>query len=144
MKAPTATSIGASLYACAGQDRAAGQRCSPRARELARDDTVVPAREEPGAPRFTPRQLEVLALLCEGFSNKDICKRLNIAVGTVKVHIGGILRELGVSNRLQAAVAACRDDLVRVPAERPAGATPDPRERGVRVHAESGTRRRQT
>jgi DNA-binding NarL/FixJ family response regulator len=112
MKAPTATSIGASLYACAGQDRAAGQRCSPRARELARDDTVVPAREEPGAPRFTPRQLEVLALLCEGLPNKRICTRLNIATGTVKVHISSILRELGVASRLEAVIAARRYGLL--------------------------------
>jgi len=70
--------------------------------------------------RLTPRQMDVLALLCEGFSNKTICRRLNIAVGTVKVHIAGILRELGVSNRLQAVVAASRGDLADVLAGRAA------------------------
>ena len=59
-----------------------------------------------GPARFTPRQLEVLALLCEGLPNKSICRRLNIATGTVKVHISCILRELGVTSRLQAVVAA--------------------------------------
>ena len=59
-----------------------------------------------GSAHFTPRQLEVLALLCEGLPNKLICRRLNIAPGTVKVHIGCILRELGVASRLQAVVAA--------------------------------------
>jgi DNA-binding NarL/FixJ family response regulator len=58
------------------------------------------------APHLTPRQLEVLALLCEGLPNKLICRRLNIATGTVKVHISCILRELGVTSRLQAVVAA--------------------------------------
>ena len=63
-------------------------------------------------PHLTPRQLEVLALLCEGLPNKLICRRLNICTGTVKVHIGSILRELGVSSRLQAVVAAHRCGLL--------------------------------
>ncbi len=57
---------------------------------------------------LTPRQLEVLSLLCEGLPNKLICRRLNISAGTVKVHIGCILKELGVSSRLQAVVSARR------------------------------------
>lgn len=69
---------------------------------------------EPGPVNLTPRQLEVLALLCEGLPNKLICRRLNIATGTVKVHIGCILRELGVTSRLQAVVAAGRHRLVGV------------------------------
>jgi len=63
--------------------------------------------------RLTPRQLEVLALLCEGLPNKLICRQLNISAGTVKAHISGILRELGVASRLQAVVAARRRGLVR-------------------------------
>jgi DNA-binding NarL/FixJ family response regulator len=61
---------------------------------------------------LTPRQLEVLALLCEGLPNKLICRRLNIAPGTVKVHIGVILRELGAASRLQAVLTARRCGLV--------------------------------
>ena len=57
---------------------------------------------------LTPRQQEVLALLCEGLPNKLICRRLNIATGTVKIHISCILRELGVTSRLQAALSARR------------------------------------
>lgn len=57
---------------------------------------------------LTPRQLEVLALLCQGMPNKLISRQLNISAATVKVHIGCILRELGVSSRLQAVVAARR------------------------------------
>lgn len=55
---------------------------------------------------LTPRQLEVLALLCEGLPNKLISRRLNIANGTVKVHVVQILRALNVTSRLQAVVAA--------------------------------------
>lgn len=52
--------------------------------------------------QLTPRQLEVLALLCEGLSNKMISRRLNIACGTVKVHVAHILRVFNVASRLQA------------------------------------------
>jgi DNA-binding CsgD family transcriptional regulator len=60
---------------------------------------------------LTPRQLEVLALLCQGLPNKLICRQLNISAGTVKAHISSILRELGVSSRLQAVVEASRRGL---------------------------------
>lgn len=70
-----------------------------------------------GKPRtlglhLTARQLEVLNLLCSGLPNKLICRRLNISAGTAKAHISNILRELGVSSRLQAVVAAGRLGLV--------------------------------
>lgn len=80
------------------------------------------------SPHLTPRQLEVLALLCEGLPNKLICRRLNIATGTVKVHISGIFRELGVTSRLQAVVVARRCGLLGESAgrtsERAAASTP--------------------
>jgi len=60
----------------------------------------------------TRRQLEVLSLLCEGLPNKLIARRLDISAATVKAHVGSILRELGVANRLQAVVAARRLRLV--------------------------------
>jgi DNA-binding CsgD family transcriptional regulator len=62
---------------------------------------------------LTPREREVLALLCEGLPNKLICRRLNIASGTVKIHIGRILRQFGASNRLQAVVSAYRQGLLQ-------------------------------
>lgn len=60
----------------------------------------------PRQVHLTPRQRDVLALLCEGLPNKLICRRLDISPGTVKAHISSILRELGVSSRLQAVVTA--------------------------------------
>ena len=62
--------------------------------------------------RLTQRELEVLALLCEGLPNKLISRRLEIAAATVKCHISRILNELGVSSRLQAVVAAARHGLL--------------------------------
>ena len=75
-------------------------------------DRASDASGEGPAPRLTSRQLEVLALLCEGLPNKLICRRLNIAAGTVKAHISSILRELGVASRLQAVVEARRQGLL--------------------------------
>src|SRR5262245_33318352 len=108
MKATSSTSIGASLSACAGQVRSTGQRYSQRARAMARDVPVARVTEDAGTPHFTPREREVLALLCEGLPNKRICTRLNIANGTVKVHVSSILRVLGVTSRLEAVIAARR------------------------------------
>lgn len=64
---------------------------------------------------LTPRQLEVLALLCEGLPNKLIGRQLNIAGSTVKIHVAGILRELNVASRLQAVIAARRRGLIGEP-----------------------------
>ena len=73
----------------------------------------IGSEERPSAPvHLTRRQLEVLALLCEGLPNKLICRRLEISPGTVKAHISSILRELGVASRLQAVVAARRHGLL--------------------------------
>ncbi len=57
---------------------------------------------------MTPRQLEILALLCQGHSNKEIGLRLSIAEITVKIHVSSILRALSVANRTQAVLAARR------------------------------------
>src|SRR5688572_22697739 len=73
----------------------------------ARSSTGVSARE-PRSQQLTARELEVLALLCEGLPNKVIQRRLDIGAGTVKCHVGSILSKLGVCSRLQAVVAAHR------------------------------------
>ena len=54
---------------------------------------------------LTARQLDVLALMMQGKSNKVICRVLNLAVPTVKNHVSAILRALKVSNRTEAVVA---------------------------------------
>lgn len=55
---------------------------------------------------LTARQADVLALLIQGKSNKLICRDLNLAEGTVKIHVTGILKALNVSNRTQAVIAS--------------------------------------
>jgi DNA-binding NarL/FixJ family response regulator len=72
---------------------------------------ICDALQEGADGRLTPRQIEVLALLCQGLPNKLICRQLNIAAGTVKTHISSILRELGVTSRVQAVVRAHRSGI---------------------------------
>jgi DNA-binding NarL/FixJ family response regulator len=80
------------------------------------DASPAPAERNEAPPvHLTPRQLEVLSLLCEGLPNKLICRQLNISAGTVKVHISCILRELGVSSRTQAVLCASRYGLDAIP-----------------------------
>ena len=54
---------------------------------------------------LTQRQQEVLELMSKGRSNKEIARALDIAPGTVKVHINAAFRTLGVHNRVSAAAA---------------------------------------
>jgi DNA-binding NarL/FixJ family response regulator len=57
---------------------------------------------------LTERQMEVLALMMQGKSNKAICRVLNVAEATVKIHVSAILKVLKASNRTEAVIAAGR------------------------------------
>ena len=63
-------------------------------------------------PRLTPRQLEVLNLMCQGLSNKLIGRKLNMSENTVRGHVQATLAFLGVSSRTEAAFVARRNGLV--------------------------------
>jgi DNA-binding NarL/FixJ family response regulator len=66
-----------------------------------------PARRRVGSSslgRLTSRQKDVLKLMAEGCSNKEIARSLHIAEATTKIHAAAIMRELGVRNRTEAAV----------------------------------------
>lgn len=58
------------------------------------------------ASPLSPREEEVLREIAQGASNKEIARRLDIAETTVKIHVQHILRKLGLSSRVQAAVYA--------------------------------------
>jgi DNA-binding NarL/FixJ family response regulator len=53
----------------------------------------------PGTLRFTPRERQILSLLRTGQPNREIAHALGIDEGTVKAHIGRLMRKVGVSNR---------------------------------------------
>jgi len=61
---------------------------------------------------LTRREREVLELLAEGLSNRQIATRLGVHVGTVRQHVGNILAKLGAPNRTAAAVLAVERSLV--------------------------------
>jgi DNA-binding CsgD family transcriptional regulator len=48
---------------------------------------------------LTKRQEEIVALVAEGFSNKEVAENLNIGAGTVKVHLHKIFEALGIKSR---------------------------------------------
>ena len=58
---------------------------------------------------LTSREREIVFALAEGLSNKEVGRRLNISVGTVKVHLHNIYNKLGVKNRTALAVLAFTD-----------------------------------
>ena len=73
---------------------------------------VLPAAPPPAAPApsaldsLSPREREILQLIAQGASNKEIARALSIAETTVKIHVQHILRKLDLSSRVQAAVFA--------------------------------------
>jgi len=62
------------------------------------------------AVRMTHREREVIALIAEGMSNKEISARLNIATDTVKSHVRNIMEKLALHTRLQIAAYAHSQD----------------------------------
>jgi DNA-binding NarL/FixJ family response regulator len=57
---------------------------------------------------LTPRQKQVLDLVIEGKSNKEIARALNLSDGTIKVHMAALFKNLGVNSRSAAAAAGAR------------------------------------
>lgn len=76
---------------------------------------VLPTPDPPPEPlveALTRRELQVLQLLAEGFSNKAIAHRLDISQHTVKFHVNAILGKLGARSRTEAVVRATRLGLI--------------------------------
>ena len=61
---------------------------------------------------LSPRELDVLKLVVEGYSNGQIGEALFLSPNTVKTHVRGIMNKLAVNDRVQAAVTALRSGLV--------------------------------
>ncbi|TWB87440.1 regulatory LuxR family protein [Bradyrhizobium macuxiense] len=63
---------------------------------------------------LTPRELDVLALLAEGASNKMIAQRLGISVHTAKFHVGSLLDKLDATGRTDAVAHAARRGVINL------------------------------
>jgi len=85
-------------------------------KRIAAGETVIdPAVERP-APgtrnRLTPRELEVLQLICDGLSNRAIAAKLNLSANTIAVHRANIMNTLGVHKTAELVVYAIQNGLV--------------------------------
>jgi two-component system, NarL family, nitrate/nitrite response regulator NarL len=80
---------------------------------IIRDLTAIP---EQGTRKrsynLTPRELDIISAIVDGYTNKDIAEKFSIAEQTVKHHLGNIFDKLGVSNRLELALFAVNHHLV--------------------------------
>jgi DNA-binding NarL/FixJ family response regulator len=74
--------------------------------QIARDAVARGRPEVLESVRMTPREREVINLIAEGLSNKEIASRLHIATHTVKSHVRNIMEKLTLHTRLQIAAYA--------------------------------------
>jgi len=65
-------------------------------------------------PELSPREVEVLQLVAEGKSNKEIAADLGLSDGTVRIHLSHIFEKLGVHDRTQAALQAVQRGIVKL------------------------------
>ncbi len=71
------------------------------------------ALDDPG-PLLTPREVQVLALIGQGCSNKAVARHLDISQHTVKFHLEAVFAKLGVRTRAEAVASGLRRELVEV------------------------------
>ncbi len=96
------------VKAIEGANRGEAQLHPDVARKLMEQVSSPQRREEPPGAAQTPRELEVLRLIANGMSNKEIARELVLNERTVKGHVSNILSKLGLADRTQAALYARR------------------------------------
>jgi DNA-binding NarL/FixJ family response regulator len=103
-----ATDASVEQIICAVRSTAAGM--------LSLDRSMVPEPEaaEEIMEELTPREIDVLRLLAEGFANREIASRLDISEHTIKFHIRSILAKLGASTRTEAVTRGLRAGLIEL------------------------------
>lgn len=70
------------------------------------------AEAEPARPLLTPRELEILACLGEGMSNKEVARKLGISAHTVKFHLEAVFTKLDATSRAEAVAKGLRRGLI--------------------------------
>ena len=76
---------------------------------------VVDLKGSPGRTHASPRQAEILNLVADGLSDKEIALRLGLSYGTVRTHLERFFTASGVRDRAGAVALWVRADLVRSP-----------------------------
>jgi len=74
----------------------------------------TPSQKPPAADPLTVRELDILRLIAQGHSNKEIAKQLTVAEETVHAHVSNILRKLHLASRTQAALYALKEGIASV------------------------------
>ncbi len=72
----------------------------------------LPLTDPPAGGRISAREIEVLALIAAGFSNKQIASELDISINTVARHVTNIMRKMPACNRVDAAVTGMKRGLI--------------------------------
>jgi two-component system nitrate/nitrite response regulator NarL len=80
---------------------------------LPREQDGPRPKRRPRRGTLSPREREILGLVAQGHSNKQIGKALGVAESTVKIHVRHILQKLQLSSRVQAAVYASKQGMVK-------------------------------
>ena len=91
-------------------------------RRVAQGETIIDPNVSPSASlkgernrALSPRELDVLRLICEGHSNRTIATKLSLSVNTVAVHRANIMNALGVHKTAELVVYAIQHGLVNLP-----------------------------
>jgi DNA-binding NarL/FixJ family response regulator len=109
MKDSSFDEFAANLRAVAGGAKVAPPRATETlVAQIAKEARERKAQDVLEGVRMTPRELEVIELIGEGFSNKEIAQRLNIAAHTVKSHVRNVMEKLALHTRLQIAAYSRR------------------------------------
>ena len=103
----------ACIRAVAGGDAAISSRVSRRMLELFshRLPSGPPSGGDEAVAALTPRELEILAAIAGGLTNREIGERMFVTESTVKTHVGRILMKLGLRDRVHAVIFAYENGL---------------------------------
>src|SRR5262252_367075 len=89
----------------------ASQRAGPASAEL-RNEPARPVGSGTARSRLTPREYEIVQLLAEGKSNKEVAASLGISVKTVETHRANMMRKLGLHSVTELVRYALRDGII--------------------------------
>jgi DNA-binding CsgD family transcriptional regulator len=84
-----------------------------------RGDDPAPPRPVDAGADLSPREREILDLLAQGLSNKELARSLSVSENTVKTHLANLYAKLGVGRRTQALAVAQRLGVLRAPPPHP-------------------------
>lgn len=112
LKDSPAGQLVASIRAAAAGDAAIDPTVTRRLLDRFASAARPPNRSPASLSKLTPRELEVLRLICRGLSNPEIAAELYVEETTVKTHVGRILTKLGLRDRVQAVILGYESGLV--------------------------------